>query len=102
MPADGPICAVYLFTSTGRKVGQRKGEIGPEEFLLDREGFVVADAGSVFDASFAREDLIESAVSLDIGRFSDDATVEGDGFGHRGGGGDDRCSSSGDGVQRGE
>jgi len=42
--ADGPLCAVYLFTSTGKKVGQRDGEIGPEEFLLDREGFVVADA----------------------------------------------------------
>ena len=27
--ADGPLCAVYLFTSTGKKVGQRDGEIGP-------------------------------------------------------------------------
>ena len=76
--ADGPLCAVYLFTSTGKKVGQRDGEIGPEEFLLDREGFVVADAGSVFDASFAREDLIEVGCNMHARRYFVKAFEAGD------------------------
>ena len=67
--ADGPVCAVYLFTSTGKKLGQRAGEIGPEEFLLDRAGFVVADAGSVFDASFERHELIEIGCNMHARRY---------------------------------
>jgi transposase len=76
--ADGPLCAVYLFTSTGKKVGQRDGEIGPEEFLLEREGFVVADAGSVFDASFEREDLIEIGCNMHARRYFVKAFEAGD------------------------
>jgi hypothetical protein len=76
--ADGPLCAVYLFTSTGKKVGQRAGEVGPEEFLLEREGFVVADAGSVFDASFEREELIEIGCNMHARRYFVKAFEAGD------------------------
>ncbi len=51
--------AVYLYTRTGKKVGQVDGEIGPHDFLAMRTGFVVADAAGIFDESFRRPDLIE-------------------------------------------
>lgn len=38
--------AVYLYTSTGKKLGQREGEKGPEDVLKLRVGFTVADASS--------------------------------------------------------
>jgi transposase len=76
--ADGPYCAVYLFTSTGKKVGQRECEVGPEEFLLDREGFVVADAGSVFDLSFKREELCEIGCNMHARRYFVKAFEAGD------------------------
>jgi transposase len=56
--------AVYLYTSTGKKIGQRDGEIGPEEFLACREGYTVADAASVFDKSFKRPTLIEIGCNM--------------------------------------
>jgi transposase len=51
--------ALVLYTSTGKKVGQREDELGPEEVLKMRKGKVVADASNLFDASFKRGDLIE-------------------------------------------
>jgi hypothetical protein len=39
--------AVYLYTSTGKKLGQREGETGPEQFLARRTGYTVADAATV-------------------------------------------------------
>lgn len=45
-------CAVYLYTSTGKRIGQREGEIGPLEFLEMRKGPVVADAAGLFDPTF--------------------------------------------------
>lgn len=56
--------AVYLYTSTGRKTGQREGEMGPEDMLKQRTGYTVADAASVFDSSFARPDLIECGCNM--------------------------------------
>jgi hypothetical protein len=35
--------AVYVYGSTGRKNGQRVGEIGPEDFLAMRSGPTLAD-----------------------------------------------------------
>jgi transposase len=57
-------CAVYLDTSTGKKVGQREKELGPEQFLALRKGPVVADASNLFDTSFARADLIEVGCNM--------------------------------------
>jgi transposase len=57
--------ALYLYASTGKKLGQRKDddgtllELGPEDVLNKRVGLVVADASKLFDKSFARIDLIE-------------------------------------------
>jgi transposase len=61
--------AVYLYTSTGKKSGQREGEIGPEQFLSLRKGPVVADASNLFDTSFARADLIEVGCNMHARRY---------------------------------
>jgi hypothetical protein len=53
-----------LYTSTGKKVGQRLGEKGREEVLAMRSGYTVADASSLFDESFKREDLIECGCNM--------------------------------------
>lgn len=55
---DGELVA-YLYASTGKKNGQRFGELGPEDFLAMREGATMADASNAFDKSFARPGLIE-------------------------------------------
>lgn len=63
----GSLCAyvgdaelvAYLYSSTGKKNGQRLGELGPEEFLSMREGPTMADASNAFDESFARPELVE-------------------------------------------
>ena len=56
--------ALYLYTSTGKKQGQREGELGPEDMLKRRKGLTVADAAGVFDSSFARPDLIECGCNM--------------------------------------
>jgi transposase len=56
--------AAYLYASTGKAKGQKPGELGPEDVLANREGFTVADASSVFDASFRREGLIECGCNM--------------------------------------
>ena len=61
--------AVYLYTSTGKKVGQVEGEIGPHDFLSKRKGFVVADAAGIFDESFQRPDLIEIGCNMHARRY---------------------------------
>jgi transposase len=61
--------AAYLYTSTGKKVGQREGELGPEQFLALRKGPVVADASNLFDVSFARADLIEVGCNMHARRY---------------------------------
>lgn len=67
----GSLCAyvgdselvAYLYSSTGKKNGQRIGELGPEEFLAMRKGPTMADASNAFDKSFARPELIEVGCS---------------------------------------
>ncbi len=56
--------AVYFYTRTGKKVGQVEGEIGPQDLLARRKGFVVADAAGIFDAAFERDDLIEVGCNM--------------------------------------
>jgi hypothetical protein len=70
--------AVYLYTSTGKKVGQRGGEIGPEDFLRRRQGYTVADASSLFDLSFRRPDLIEIGCNMHARRYFVKALEAGD------------------------
>ncbi|MCP5020801.1 MAG: IS66 family transposase, partial [bacterium] len=53
------VVSVFLYASTGKKKGQKPGELGPEDFLNRRTGFAVADASNLFDKSFERDDLIE-------------------------------------------
>jgi transposase len=57
-------CAVYLYASTGKKLGQREGEVGPEEFLAHRTGYVVVDASNLFDKSFQSDRLIEVGCNM--------------------------------------
>ncbi len=61
--------ALFLYTSTGKKNGQRPGEIGPEDLLRKRKGYVVADASNIFEASFARPDLIEVGCNMHARRY---------------------------------
>lgn len=71
--------AAYLYTSTGKKNGQRPNEIGPEEMLARRTGFTVADASNLFDRSFARPDLIECGCNMHGRRYWTKALDAGDG-----------------------
>jgi hypothetical protein len=60
---------VYLYTSSGKKLGQRPGEMGPENFLALRTGYVVADASNLFDASFQSEVRIEVGCNMHARRY---------------------------------
>lgn len=70
--------AVYLYTSTGKKLGQRPGEMGPEELLQKREGPVVADAANLFDKSFADGKRIEVGCNMHARRYFVKALEAGD------------------------
>ena len=70
--------ALYLYASTGKKQGQRPGEVGPEDFLARRTGYVVADASSLFDASFKRDALIECGCNMHSRRYFAKALDRGD------------------------
>ena len=56
--------AVYLYTSTGKKLGQRPGEIGPQELLSMRQGPIVADASNLFDVTFQSPQRIEVGCNM--------------------------------------
>lgn len=72
------VCA-YVFASTGKARGQQPGEMGPEDILALREGYTVADASSLFDASFAaRPNLIECGCNMHARRYYVKALEAGD------------------------
>lgn len=63
-------CAVYLYTSTAKRDGQRPGELGPAAILAMRTGPVVADASNLFDQSFLqRAELIEIGCNMHARRY---------------------------------
>ena len=62
-------CAVYLYTSTAKRDGQRPGEVGPGEMLALRTGWVVADASNLFDASFKRDTIVEVGCNMHARRY---------------------------------
>jgi transposase len=70
--------AAYLYASTGKKRGQKPGELGPEDMLENRVGYTVADASSLFDASFKRDDLIECGCHMHARRRFANALDAGD------------------------
>jgi transposase len=70
--------AVYLYTSTGKKLGQREGEIGPEQFLARRRGPVVADAATLFDESFKGGERTEIGCNMHGRRYFVKALDAGD------------------------
>jgi transposase len=70
--------AAYLYASTGKKCGQKPGELGPEDMLANRTGFTVADASGLFDASFRRDDLIECGCNMHGRRYFAKALDAGD------------------------
>jgi transposase len=75
----GDDVAAYVFTSTAKAVGQKAGEMGPEDILSLREGYTVADAGSQFNASFARRPhLIECGCNMHGRRYFTKALDAGD------------------------
>lgn len=74
----GGLVAVYLYASTGKKNGQKPGEMGPEDMLALRSGYTVADASSLFDKSFARDDLIECGCNMHARRYFVKALEAGD------------------------
>ena len=70
--------ALYLYASTGKKDGQRPGELGPADVLALRQGYVVADAANIFDSSFEREGIIECGCNMHARRYFTRALDAGD------------------------
>jgi transposase len=75
---EGETIAAYLYTSTGKKVAQQSGEMGPEDVLALREGPTVADASNLFDKSFQRAALIECGCNMHGRRYFVKALDAGD------------------------
>jgi len=75
----GDDVAAYVYATTGKKLGQKPGEMGPEDILALREGYTVADASNLFDASFqSRPKLIECGCNLHARRYFFKALDAGD------------------------
>jgi transposase len=72
------VIAAYLYTSTGKATGQLPGELGPQDMLDLREGPTVADASGLFDASFAKDKLIECGCNMHARRYFVKALDAGD------------------------
>lgn len=70
--------AAVLYASTGKKTGQHPLELGPEDVLKLRKGYVVADASNLFDLSFKRDDLIECGCNMHARRYFVKALDAGD------------------------
>lgn len=56
--------AVYLYTSTGKKHGQKPGKLGPADLLAKRKGPIVADASNLFDGLFESPERVEIGCNM--------------------------------------
>jgi transposase len=75
----GDEAAAYVYASTGKSVGQKPGEMGPQDILALRKGPTVADASSVFEASFEENpDLLECGCNTHARRYFVKALDAGD------------------------
>lgn len=72
------VIAAYLYMSTGKAAAQRPGEMGPQDMLALRKGPTVADASGLFDASFAKDTLIECGCNMHARRYFVKALDAGD------------------------
>jgi transposase len=70
--------ALYLYASTGKKHGQREGELGPADMLARRKGYTVADAAGIFDTSFKRPEITECGCNMHARRYFRKALDGGD------------------------
>lgn len=70
--------AVYLYTSTGKKLAQRPDEVGPEQFLALRRGPIVADAAGLFDSTFHSPLRVEVGCNMHARRYFVKALDAGD------------------------
>ncbi|MBK8014459.1 MAG: IS66 family transposase [Deltaproteobacteria bacterium] len=61
--------ALYLFAPSGHATFADGHTIGPADFLRLRSGYTVADAATVFDQAFAREDIIECGCHMHARRY---------------------------------
>ena len=61
--------ALYLFAPSGHAKFEDRHTIGPADFLELRTGYTVADAASVFDQAFARDDIIECGCHMHARRY---------------------------------
>lgn len=70
--------AAYLYTSTGKRLAQRDGEIGPGDFLARRTGPIVADASNLFDDVFRDPARTEIGCNMHARRYFVKALDAGD------------------------
>lgn len=70
--------ALYLYASTGKKHGQREGELGPADMLAKRKGYTVADAAGIYDESFQRPGIVECGCNMHARRYFQKALDRGD------------------------
>ncbi|MBK8014478.1 MAG: IS66 family transposase [Deltaproteobacteria bacterium] len=61
--------ALYLFAPSGHATLSDGHTIGPVDFLRLRSGYTVADAATVFDQAFKREDIIECGCNMHARRY---------------------------------
>jgi transposase len=70
--------ALYLFAPSGHARFADRHTIGPADFLGLRTGLTVADAASVFEQTFARDDIIECGCNMHARRYFVKALDAGD------------------------
>lgn len=70
--------SLYLYASTGKKHGQREGELGPADMLARRKGYTVADAAGIYDESFQQPGIVECGCNMHARRYFQKALDRGD------------------------